>query len=134
MSRHLKENSLYKIKKNRIITKTKGLNMSNFILASLLLPAFLTGCHRDDDDKGDEVAECVSDTSGGDTATVDPVDTADTSGSDTADTAVDPVDTSDTGADTGVPVDTGADTGTADTGSTDTGATDTGTSSDTSAG
>jgi hypothetical protein len=112
--------------------------MRNFILASLLLPAFLTGCHRDDDDKGDEVAECVSDTSGGDTATVDPVDTADTSASDTADTSV-PVDTgadtgTDTGADTGAPVDTGADTGTADTGSTDTGATDTGTSSDTSAG
>jgi hypothetical protein len=92
--------------------------MRNFILASLLLPAFLTGCHRDDDDKGDEVAECPTDTSGGDTATVDPVDTADTSASDTADTAV--------------PVDTGTDTGTSDTGATDTGPTDTGTGTDTS--
>jgi hypothetical protein len=110
--------------------------MRNFILASLLLPAFLTGCHRDDEDKGDEVAECPTDTSGGDTATVDPVDTADTSGSDTADTAVDPVDTADTvpadTADTSVPVDTGTDTGTSDTGATDTGSADSGTGADTS--
>jgi hypothetical protein len=113
----------------------KGHNMRNFILASLILPALLTGCHRDDDDKGDEVAECLTDTSGADTATVDPVVT---SGSDTADTAVDPVDTADTAptdtADTSVPVDTGTDTGTSDTGATDTGATDTGTGTDTSAG
>ena len=109
--------------------------MRNFILASLLLPAFLTGCHRDDHVKGDEVAECPTDTSGGDTATVDPVDTADTSGADTADTAVDPVDTADTApADTSVPVDTGADTGTSDTGATDTGSADSGTGADTSAG
>ena len=108
--------------------------MRNFILASLILPALLTGCHHDDDDKGDEVGECPTDTSGGDTATVDPVDTADTSGSDTADTAVDPVDTAVTApADTSGPVDTGADTGATDTGATDTGATDTGTGADTSA-